>query len=81
MCYGTGGGCSTAGIPAPSSPIPTFQAYAQAFGVRSWRIADAGALREAVREALPANAACLIEVMTDITREPSPLHFISPHRG
>lgn len=60
---------------------PDFQAYAKAFGVRSWRVADAAGLRSALREALAANAPCLIEVMTDITKEPSPFRFISPHRG
>ncbi len=60
---------------------PDFQTYARAFGVRSWRVTDAAALRSAIREALAANAPCLIEVMTDITKEPSPFKFISPHRG
>ncbi len=60
---------------------PDFQAYAKAFGVRSWRVADAAGLRSALREALAANAPCLIEVMTDITKEPSPFRFISPNRG
>ncbi|GIX10599.1 thiamine pyrophosphate-dependent enzyme [Elioraea sp.] len=60
---------------------PDFQAYARAFGVRSWRVTDADGLRGALREALAANAPCLIEVVTDITREPSPFRFIAPHRA
>ena len=60
---------------------PDFQAYAKAFGVRSWRVTDAAALRGALREALAANAPCLVEVMSDINAEPSPFRFISPHRG
>ncbi|MBR0664491.1 hypothetical protein GXW71_09015 [Roseomonas hellenica] len=60
---------------------PDFQSYAKAFGVRSWRVQDAIELRGALREALAANAPCLIEVMTDITKEVSPFHFISPTRG
>jgi acetolactate synthase-1/2/3 large subunit len=59
---------------------PDFQTYARAFGVRSWRVTDAAALRDALREALAANAPCLIEVMTDITKEPSPFRFLAPHR-
>ncbi len=59
---------------------PDFQTYAKAFGVRSWRVTDAAGLRGALREALAANAPCLIEVMTDITREPSPFRFLAPHR-
>lgn len=59
---------------------PDFQTYAKAFGVRSWRATDAAGLRDALREALAANAPCLIEVMTDITKEPSPFRFLAPHR-
>lgn len=59
---------------------PDFQTYARAFGVRSWRVTEASGLRGALREALAANAPCLIEVMTDITKEPSPFRFLSPHR-
>lgn len=59
---------------------PDFQTYAKAFGVRSWRVTDAAGLRGALREALAANAPCLIEVMTDITKEPSPFRFLAPHR-
>ncbi len=60
---------------------PDFQTYAKAFGVRSWRVGDADGLRGALREALAANAPCLIEVMTDITKEPSPFGFITPTRA
>lgn len=60
---------------------PDFQTYARAFGVRSWRVTDAAGLRNALREALAANAPSLIEVMTDITKEPSPFRFIAPHRA
>ncbi len=60
---------------------PDFQTYAKAFGVRSWQVSDAKELRIALREALAASAPCLIEVLTDIAKEPSPFHFISPHRG
>jgi acetolactate synthase-1/2/3 large subunit len=60
---------------------PDFQTYARAFGVRSWRVADAIGLRSAVREALAANAPCLIEVTTDVTEESVPWRFIAPARG
>lgn len=60
---------------------PDFQTYARAFGVRSWRVTDAAGLRNALREALAANAPSLIEVMTDIAKEPSPFRFIAPHRA
>jgi acetolactate synthase-1/2/3 large subunit len=60
---------------------PDFQTYAKAFGVRSWRVTDATGLRAAVTEALAANAPCLIEVMTDITKEYAPWEFIAPARG
>ncbi|WP_019015448.1 thiamine pyrophosphate-dependent enzyme [Elioraea tepidiphila] len=59
---------------------PDFQTYAKAFGVRSWRVTDAAGLRSALGEALVTNAPCLIEVMTDITKEPSPFRFLAPHR-
>jgi acetolactate synthase I/II/III large subunit len=49
--------------------------------VRSWRVEDAVGLRGAVKEALAANAPCLIEVMTDITQESEPWRFIAPTRG
>jgi acetolactate synthase I/II/III large subunit len=60
---------------------PDFQTYAKAFGVRSWRVTDAGGLRSALTEALDANAPTLIEVMTDISKESSPWEFIFPGRG
>lgn len=60
---------------------PDFQTYAKAFGVRSWRVTDAGGLRGALTEALAANAPTLIEVMTDISKESSPWEFIFPGRG
>ena len=60
---------------------PDFQAYARAFGVRAWRVVDADGLRHALREALAAHAPCLIEVMTDIAREPSPFRFLAPFRA
>jgi acetolactate synthase-1/2/3 large subunit len=60
---------------------PDFQTYAKAFGVRSWKVTDAIGLRGAVKEALAANAPCLIEVMTDITKEYAPWKFIAPTRG
>ncbi|MBR0641487.1 thiamine pyrophosphate-dependent enzyme [Plastoroseomonas hellenica] len=60
---------------------PDFQSYAKAFGVQSWRVQDAVELRGALREALATNAPCLVEVMTDISKEASPFHFISPTRG
>ena len=60
---------------------PDFQTYARAFGVPSWRCTDAIGLRAALREALAANSPCLIEVMTDITKETAPWKFIAPTRG
>jgi acetolactate synthase-1/2/3 large subunit len=59
---------------------PDVQAYARAFGVPSSLVTDAAGLRGALRQALAANAPCLVEVMTDITREPSPFRFLAPHR-
>ena len=60
---------------------PDFQAYAKAFGVRSWRVEDANGLRGALTEALAENAPTLIEVMTDISKESSPWELIFPGRG
>ena len=60
---------------------PDFQTYAKAFGVRSWQVRDAAGLRVALAEALAANAPCLIEVITDITKEYAPWEFIAPGRG
>lgn len=60
---------------------PDFQTYAKAFGVPSWRVTDAIGLRTALKEALAANSPCLIEVMTDITKETAPWRFIAPNRG
>jgi len=60
---------------------PDFQTYAKAFGVRSWRVTDGKALNAAVKEAIAANAPCLIEVMTDISKETAPWKFIAPTRG
>jgi acetolactate synthase I/II/III large subunit len=60
---------------------PDFQTYARAFGVPSWRVTDAGALRDALSQALKANAPALIEVVTDITQEYAPWEFIAPGRA
>jgi len=60
---------------------PDFQTYARAFGVPSWRVTDAGGLRDALSEALKTNAPTLIEVMTDITQEYAPWEFIAPGRA
>ncbi len=60
---------------------PDFQTYAKAFGVPSWRCTDAIGLRSALKEALAANSPCLIEVMTDITKETAPWKYIAPTRG
>jgi acetolactate synthase-1/2/3 large subunit len=60
---------------------PDFQTYARAFGVPSWRVTDAGGLRDALSQALAASAPALIEVMTDITQEYAPWEFIAPGRG
>jgi acetolactate synthase I/II/III large subunit len=59
---------------------PDFQTYARAFGVPSWRVTDAGGLRDALSQALKANAPTLIEVVTDITQEYAPWEFIVPGR-
>jgi acetolactate synthase-1/2/3 large subunit len=60
---------------------PDFQTYARAFGVPSWRVSDAGGLRDALSEALKTNAPTLVEVMTDITQEYAPWEFIAPGRA
>ncbi len=59
---------------------PDFVAYAKSFGVRAWRAEDAKALKIVLKEALAANAPTLIEVPTDITKEPAPWEFFSPNR-
>ncbi len=59
---------------------PDFQLYAQSFGVPAWRVADAAGLRDALSQALAANAPALIEVPTDITQEYAPWEFIAPGR-
>jgi acetolactate synthase-1/2/3 large subunit len=60
---------------------PDFVAYACSFGVHAWRVTNASGLRDALSEALAANAPTLIEVMTDITKETGPWEFIAPGRG
>jgi thiamine pyrophosphate-dependent acetolactate synthase large subunit-like protein len=70
-----GGGHGGAGLTNPD-----VQAQARAFGVPSWRVTEAAGLRETLQEALAVHAPCLIEVMTDITQEPSPLRFLAAHR-
>jgi acetolactate synthase I/II/III large subunit len=60
---------------------PDFLAYAKSFGVRAWRADGAEALKGALREAIAANAPALIEVPTDITKEPAPWEFLAPTRG
>ena len=53
----------------------------KSFGVPSWHVTDADGLRDALREALAANAPALIEVVTDISQEYAPWEFIAPGRG
>ena len=60
---------------------PDFQTYAKAFNVPSWRVTDAAGLKAALVEAMAANAPCLIEVMTDITKEPIPFEFFVPPKA
>jgi acetolactate synthase-1/2/3 large subunit len=60
---------------------PDFQAYARSFGVPAWRVTEAGGLREALSQALMANAPTLIEVITDATHEYAPGEFIAPGRA
>jgi acetolactate synthase I/II/III large subunit len=43
-------------------------------------VTDAGGLRDALSQALKANAPTLIEVVTDITQEYAPWEFIVPGR-
>ena len=59
---------------------PDFQLYARSFGVPAWRVTDAGGLRDALSQALAADAPALIEVITDITQEYAPWEFIAPGR-
>ena len=47
----------------------------------SWRVTDAAGLKAAIVEAMAANSPCLIEVMTDITKEPLPFEFFAPPRA
>ena len=60
---------------------PDFQTYARAFGVPAWRVTDAAGLRDALSQALSANAPALIEVVTDIAQEYAPWEFIAPGRA
>lgn len=60
---------------------PDFQVFARSFGVPAWRVTDAGGLRDALSQALAANAPALIEVVTDITQEYPPWEFIAPGRA
>ena len=60
---------------------PDFQPMPSAFGVGAWRVEDADGLRDALREALAANAPALIEVVTDITKEYPPYEFHQPKRA
>ncbi len=59
---------------------PDFVAYARSFGVAAWQAKDAAELKTALVEAFAANAPALIEVKTDITKEPAPWEFFSPDR-
>jgi acetolactate synthase-1/2/3 large subunit len=59
---------------------PDFVAYARSFGVPAWHADDAAGLKSALSEALAANAPALIEVTTDITKEPAPWEFLAPSR-
>ena len=60
---------------------PDFQTFARSFGVPAWRVTDAGGLRDALSQALLADAPALIEVVTDITQEYAPWEFIAPGRA
>ncbi|MBS0642123.1 MAG: hypothetical protein JSS43_19830, partial [Proteobacteria bacterium] len=60
---------------------PDFQAFAQSFGVPSWRVTDADGLRGALAQALKTPSPTFIEVMTDISKEVAPWKFIAPARG
>ena len=60
---------------------PDFQAFARAFGVRSWQTNDARGLKSALREALDAGAPALIEVSTDIEAEANPWPILVPGRA
>lgn len=60
---------------------PDFQMFAKSFGVKAWRATDAGGLKKSLKEALAANAPCLIEVVTDISKEVEPWQFLAPGRA
>jgi acetolactate synthase-1/2/3 large subunit len=57
---------------------PDFVAYARAFGVNAWRVENADGLRDALREALAAEAPALIEVVSDIAKDYPPYEFHQP---
>ena len=59
---------------------PDFQAYARSFGVASWKVETADALRGALREAIASNAPAVIEVVSDITKDYPPYEFHQPKR-
>ena len=57
---------------------PDFQAYARAFGVPSWRVDTAAALRDALAAAFAADSPALVEVTSDIARDYPPFEFHQP---
>ncbi len=59
---------------------PDFQAYAAAFGVKSWRVTSPDQLASAAADAIAEPGPTLIEVMTDINTEASPWPLLVPAR-
>ncbi len=59
---------------------PDFQTFAKSFGVAAWKVADAAGLHAALKEALAANAPCLIEVTSDITKDYPPFELFTPQK-
>jgi acetolactate synthase-1/2/3 large subunit len=60
---------------------PDLQAYAAAFGVKSWRVTSPDQLESAASAALAESGPTLIEVMTDISTETSPWPLLVPSRA
>ena len=81
MCCAISAGSSKAANSGASLRNPDFQTFARSFGVPAWRVTDAGGLRDALSQALLADAPALIEVVTDITQEYAPWEFIAPGRA
>ena len=60
---------------------PDFVAFAESFGVRGLRARTPGELKQALGQALAADAPVLIEIPTQTGSEASPWRFLTPRFG